>query len=69
MYSQRRHWIERLSPCDSIVLVVLVLMSGGFQDNARDAGAQSLTFILLEEAKATSVSQCAVGSEETKFQP
>jgi hypothetical protein len=39
---------------------------------ARDAGAQSLTFItliLLEEANATSVSQCTVDSEKTKFQP
>jgi hypothetical protein len=39
---------------------------------ARDAGAQSLTFItliLLEEANATSVSQCTVGSGKTKFQP
>lgn len=45
---------------DSIVHAVLMVMPGGIQDNARDAGAQSLTsntFILLEEAKATFVSQ------------
>jgi hypothetical protein len=65
----RTELIRAAFAVDSIALAVLVLMPGGVQDNARDAGAQSLTFILLEEAKATSVSQCTVGCEKTKFQP